>query len=369
MKTLKAIAVLSVLSVAGFTATGCTAAQKGAAGGGLIGGVVGNIVGNNYASTIGPATGTAMGVGAGAAVGGLAGDAYATVTDKDKERELQNLRAELEAKENELASLRQSGLSGDALAELDQLRYELETAQAELENASLTRSGALIEAQEKAERVNRLEETLAKAEQERIALEDTVAMMNEETERLRAEVEMRETALAQAKDEVQVLRTSLVGKETAVAELTRELNDINVTLEETSRGLTMTIVDSMLFDPGEADLTAEGRALMGDVAKILHERFPNRELLIEGHTDNQPIVRSGWRSNWELGAARALNMLHELVGNHGIKPSNVSATSYGEFRPASSNASPDGRRANRRAVIVILPEKLPLEVNELADAR
>lgn len=369
MKTLKAIAVLSAICVAGWTATGCTAAQKGAAGGGLIGGVAGAIVGNNYVSSVGPATGATVGGASGVAVGGIAGDAYAQVTEADKERELRNLRAELIDRENELAALRASGMNDKALAELDQLRRELETAKAQLQDSSNERAGVQADLDNRASRIQELEDALARAEQERIGLEDSVAMLNEEAERLRGEIEMREAELASAKDEVQVLRTSLVGKETAVAELTRELDSMNVKLEETSRGLTMTIVDSMLFAPGEADLTAEGRALMGNMARIIHERFPNRELLIEGHTDNQPIVLSGWRSNWELGAARALNMLHDLVNSHGIDPAKVSATSYGEFRPATSNATPEGRRVNRRAVIVILPEKLPLEVNELADAR
>lgn len=387
MKTLKAITLSIVLGVAAVAATGCTAAQKGAAGGGLIGGVAGSVVGNNWAVTsTGPATGAAVGGAGGAAVGGIAGDAYAKVTEADKARELENLRAELDVKEMELAALRESGLTVEALAELENTRKEVDRLRGELDDArqaalraSESQADALANLADERDRTRTLQERLAdaegemkeqlaKLEQDRGALEEDIARLTEESERLRKQIAEREQELAEAQSEMNVLRTSLTGKETAMGELTRELDSLNVQLEQTSRGLTMTIVDSLLFAPGEADLTADGQQLLGDVAAILHDRFPNRELLIEGHTDNQPIVRSGWRSNWELGAARALNMLHELVGNHDISPDRVSATSYGEFRPTASNATAEGRRANRRAVIVILPEELTLEIKELAAA-
>lgn len=386
MKTLKAITLSAVLGVAAVAATGCTAAQKGAAGGGLIGGVAGSVVGNNWVASTGPATGAAVGGAGGAAVGGVAGDAYAKVTQADKDRELENLRAELDNKEMELAALRESGLTVEALAELEETRNEVERLRGELDDArqaalraSESQADALASLADERDRAGQLQarlseaesamnEKLAQLEGDRAALEEDIARLGEESERLRAEIADREQQLAEAQDEMSVLRTSLTGKESALGELTSELESLNVQLEQTSRGLTMTIVDSLLFDPGEADLTSDGQQLLGDVASILHERFPNREFLIEGHTDNQPIVRSGWRSNWELGAARALNMLHELVGNHGISPDRVSATSYGEFRPTASNATAEGRRANRRAVIVILPEELTLEVKELAAA-
>ncbi|MBI5153956.1 OmpA family protein, partial [Candidatus Poribacteria bacterium] len=109
-----------------------------------------------------------------------------------------------------------------------------------------------------------------------------------------------------------------------------------------------------------------GEELMGNVATILQTNFPGRELVIEGHTDNQPIKYSGWGSNWELGSARALTVLHTLAEKHGFDPGKLSATTYGEFRPDVPNATPEGRASNRRSVIVILPEKLPLQRNTLA---
>ena len=76
--------------------------------------------------------------------------------------------------------------------------------------------------------------------------------------------------------------------------------------------------------------------------------------IIEGHTDNQPIKYSGWKSNWELSAHRALSVLHHLKDT-GIAPERLSAIGYGEYRPVASNQSTQGQQLNRRVEIVILP--------------
>ena len=55
-----------------------------------------------------------------------------------------------------------------------------------------------------------------------------------------------------------------------------------------------------------------------------------------------------------------------MVTEHNFDPAMLSATTYGEFRPQAPNATTDGRSQNRRSVIVILPEKMPLTRNQMA---
>jgi chemotaxis protein MotB len=88
----------------------------------------------------------------------------------------------------------------------------------------------------------------------------------------------------------------------------------------------------------------------------LAENVPENDIGIEGHTDNEPIRYSGWKSNWELSTARALSVLHYLIDKKGISPLRVSAIGYGEYRPVASNVDKEGRRLNRRVEIVILPK-------------
>lgn len=81
--------------------------------------------------------------------------------------------------------------------------------------------------------------------------------------------------------------------------------------------------------------------------------MPN-SISIEGHTDDRPVLPgSKFDSNWELSSARAFAVLRFFEIN-GIPQARLSATGYGEFRPLESNATPEGRTANRRIEINIL---------------
>jgi chemotaxis protein MotB len=356
MRFLKVVTLSTLMAATALAVTGCSSAQKGAAGAGLAGGIAGAVVGNNWVP-VGPTTGAVIGGSSGAAVGGLVGDAYDQVTQADVERELENLRAQLAQKEEEMLALRNGAPSDQQLAELDTLRGQLKDLQDQLSTAQADASGK-----------DALNADLTAARSEADALRDQLSQAQAEASALRTALGDKDSQLGNLKDRVNLLQTSLSERDQATEALRQQLADMNVKLDETSRGLTLTIVDSLLYTPGKAELSNDGKELVAKVVGILKSKFPNRELLVEGHTDNEPIKMSGWRSNWELGAARALTMLHELVEVHAIDPSLVSAGSYGEFRPTASNATPEGRRENRRAVIVILPEKLPLTRKSLAQA-
>ncbi|MEK6845493.1 MAG: OmpA family protein, partial [Nanoarchaeota archaeon] len=109
------------------------------------------------------------------------------------------------------------------------------------------------------------------------------------------------------------------------------------------------------FDSGKAKIRAEAYPLLSKVCAILKDNLAQFNVGIEGHTDNVPIQRSGWKSNWELSTSRALNVLHYLVKDQGISPERLSAIGYGEYRSVAPNETKDGRKQNRRVEIVILP--------------
>lgn len=138
--------------------------------------------------------------------------------------------------------------------------------------------------------------------------------------------------------------------------LGQEIQDKQVRLQMMEKGLVITVVGDLLFDSGKAKIRPEAHPLLDKVARVLKENVPQLDVGIEGHTDNQPIKYSGWKSNWELSSARALSVLHYLVNTKGISPDRLSAIGYGEYRPVASNNTRDGRQLNRRVEIVILPQ-------------
>ena len=138
--------------------------------------------------------------------------------------------------------------------------------------------------------------------------------------------------------------------------LQQEIADKQVRLEMAEKGLVITFVADVLFDSGKAKIRQEANPTLDKVSQVLIENVPQNDIGIEGHTDNEPIKYSGWKSNWELSTARALSVLHYLIDDKGISPRRVSAIGYGEFRPVASNATKEGRQLNRRVEIVILPK-------------
>jgi chemotaxis protein MotB len=123
------------------------------------------------------------------------------------------------------------------------------------------------------------------------------------------------------------------------------------------KGLVITFVSEVLFDSGKADLKKESLPSLAKVARILMENVPENNIGIEGHTDNQPIRYSKWKSNWELSAHRALSVLQYLESK-GVNPKRLSASGYGEYRSVASNDTVEGRQLNRRVEIVILPKSV-----------
>ncbi len=152
------------------------------------------------------------------------------------------------------------------------------------------------------------------------------------------------------------------------SKLSGQIANEQVSLEMNERGLVIILSDDILFDSGKATLKSKAYPILDKVATIIKNNVSDKNIGISGHTDNVPIKYSKWKSNWELSAARATNVLYYLE-NKGVSPKRLSATGYGEHRPIESNKTVSGRARNRRVEIAILPEfaeKKPGEATEAA---
>jgi chemotaxis protein MotB len=139
-------------------------------------------------------------------------------------------------------------------------------------------------------------------------------------------------------------------------EMRSDLESKDVTISKLQGKLTVTILDRVMFDSGEAILKPAGESVMRKIAVLL-AAHPTLKIHVIGHTDNVPI-RSRFASNWELSTARALAAVHFLTEKAGVDPRRVGAVGYGEYRPIADNATAEGRARNRRIAITILPDEL-----------
>ncbi|MGE7999074.1 flagellar motor protein MotB [Lysinibacillus sp. NPDC093190] len=122
----------------------------------------------------------------------------------------------------------------------------------------------------------------------------------------------------------------------------------------TDEGLLVTIRDSILFDPGKAEIKPEYIPIAKELAGVLVSD-PARNIVITGHTDNVP-VGPNFSSNLELSLMRASNFYMVLLNsNSKLKSENFSAKGYGENRAIAPNDTPEGRAKNRRVEVLIQP--------------
>ena len=121
-----------------------------------------------------------------------------------------------------------------------------------------------------------------------------------------------------------------------------------------ARGLVITLPQAILFAQGKASVNAAALPTIDQIADVL-QKVPNK-INLAGHADPVPIHNRRFKNNWELAAARSLELLDLLTTRYGLAESRFSVASYGSNDPKNSNDTPDGRAGNRRVEIVILDE-------------
>jgi flagellar motor protein MotB len=109
----------------------------------------------------------------------------------------------------------------------------------------------------------------------------------------------------------------------------------------------ISIPGEVMFASGKADLSAQGRSTLARLASDIRARYGDRDLYVFGHTDNEPIRKSKWKDNWELGSARALSAVRELA-KLGVPRESLIQANCGEYRPKASNSNKGTRVQNRR---------------------
>lgn len=133
-----------------------------------------------------------------------------------------------------------------------------------------------------------------------------------------------------------------------VRALEAQLRDIEA--QQTERGLLVTLGD-VLFAFNKAELSAQAAPRLDKLAEFLRQ-FPDRKLIIEGHTDSV----GGDSYNQDLSERRAQAVQSALV-QRGVAPDRITARGYGKTYPVAENGSAEGRAMNRRVEIVIADDK------------
>jgi chemotaxis protein MotB len=222
-----------------------------------------------------------------------------------------------------------------------------------------------------------LRDTEERLQQERAARAETKAQLDAmiaERDRIAAELSAKQTELASIMKDKASLASSVDEMKQAMDDLARRKAEADKRIAEfkalverfkalidagklrvkiVEGRMVVELATDILFASGSAVLSKDGKAAIEEVTAVLTQ-IPDRRFQIEGHTDNDPIKNAAF-TNWELASSRAVNVVKAMVAA-GMPPARVSAASYGEHRPAQTNDSPEGKAANRRIEIVVVPD-------------
>ncbi|MFA7256347.1 MAG: OmpA family protein [Kiritimatiellales bacterium] len=165
------------------------------------------------------------------------------------------------------------------------------------------------------------------------------------------------SGLKDKEEQINDLQRQLSSAEEELAKLRNQPGMENVQVESVNGQLRFTILNEVLFSAGKADLKETSKTTLDSVLAVIQQDFADRDITIEGHTDSDPIQKSKWKDNWELSYNRSMAVLYYLMNEKGIAPERLKAVACGDSQPVVPNDTPENKRLNRRAVIVVMPPK------------
>ncbi len=192
---------------------------------------------------------------------------------------------------------------------------------------------------------------LKRLRRENQQLNENVSTLQQENAELSTKATQCESELKSREGELKRLENSRRGIEA-------KLKGTGAIVRVKNGAVSVVLPDAILFDSGQTTLRPQSKATLKKIANILRSEAPNETIRIEGHTDNDPVVKQKdkYKTNWELSAARAAAVLHYMVEECGISPTRVYIAGFGQYQSIADNKSKTGKAKNRRVEFVIIPK-------------
>ncbi|HWB80827.1 MAG TPA: OmpA family protein [Nannocystaceae bacterium] len=211
-------------------------------------------------------------------------------------------------------------------AEIDKIKGELAGAQDQIK----TLQGKIAE----------LEREIADRDEKIASLEKDKNAMQTELEALRAEQDRRKAEL----DTYRQLFAKL-----------KKLIDAGTIKVSFRKGrMIVELASAVLFDSGKIELKDGGKTALDEIVVAL-QSVNDRDFMIAGHTDTDPIKTKKFKSNWELSTARAVVVVNYMI-EKGFPAAHLGAAGFAEIDPVAANDTPENKALNRRIEIVLMPD-------------
>lgn len=191
-------------------------------------------------------------------------------------------------------------------------------------------------------KANRSQSELDLAKARSAELEEQLAFEQERVDSLEGRLQAMEASAQQSDAEVDRLRGQLAGT--------------GVGVERRGDVLVLNLPTSLTFSSGSATLNAKGQSSLKTVASALKADYAGKTFWVEGHTDNEKLVKTKdkWKTNLRLSVERAMAVADYLSGDLGIASDAIRIAGHGPFDPAVPNTTAANKAKNRRVEILIL---------------
>ncbi len=245
-----------------------------------------------------------------------------------------------------------SQLSGEAEKEREEKqRLERVNENFALENEQLRKeiNNLKLELRKSGERESALSEEMRRLRDEKSDVETRLLSCRNHQKKLERQVADSDRQLAEIIGKEKI---KWAGQEKIKSEISSRLRNFGgISIEGRGGEISVILENVVSLKSGRIKIRESAYPLLRELASVL-KKCQDCKIVIEGHTDDIPTKRT-YPSNWELSSARALAVLHYLE-DEGIASERMSAVGYGEYVPRGSNATPEGRRKNRRVEVVIM---------------
>lgn len=220
-----------------------------------------------------------------------------------------------------------------------------------------------------------------KAKADAVAAQKAASVEKDRADGLEQQLDQAKKDKEDAEKTAQAATTKASDADAAAAKLQATIDKSQGSVSTEGDEIHLKLVDKVLFAVGDDQLTVKGKAVLDKVAVALKD-MPDKQVWVQGHTDDQPIyipppkkdpkakpAKKGakpekdppppvrFATNWELSAARALNVVHYLQDTAKVDPTRLAALAFSQYRPVSRT----NKALNRRIEIVLVPKKAVIE--------
>ncbi len=194
-------------------------------------------------------------------------------------------------------------------------------------------------------------------------LEKELDLKKKNLDALLLELEKNKMELAKREARVNELEGVLAKKDSIVMALKKKVSDAllgfegnGLTIQQKNGKVYVSLDEKLLFASGSTVVDQKGIEPLKKLAKVLEQNV-DINILVEGHTDNVPMIGKGEiKDNWDLSAMRATSVVKIITNNSKIDAARLTAAGRGEFFPLDAANTAEARKKNRRTEIILTPK-------------